>query len=31
MLAERFSIELGVDPIHSKIKPLFDELLALAS
>ena len=31
MLAERFSIELGVDPIHSKIKPLFDELLALAT
>ena len=31
MLAERFSIELGLDPNHLKIKPLFDELLALAS
>ena len=31
MLAERFSIELALDPNHSKIKPLFDELLALAS
>lgn len=31
MLAERFKTELGVDPMHTKIKPLFDELLALAS
>ena len=31
MLADRFSIELSLDPNHLKIKPLFDELLALAS
>jgi hypothetical protein len=31
MLAERFKVEMGLDPMHTKIKPLFDELLALAS